>query len=323
MSGYDGLALNRHACLLLCYLVTLCLGLAVVSSAGELGLDVQAQPGLEPVAERLRLLDPRRLEPALQLTGLERVDPPVRVLVAAEGSQAARRAPHWASGYAYSQHGVVVLLPSRVKAYPYRSLELLLQHEVAHVLMARAARGRPLPRWFEEGVAMAAARDWGLEDRTRVWLGVLAGGRVPLADLEPFFHQGSSNAALAYAVSGAFVRDLLERHGPYTTADILALVARGSSFEQAFATAAGVSLERAEAAFWRRRLFWDRWVPVLTSSVTLWTGISLLALYAIRRRRQKDAAIRARWEQEERAFDPDSWSGTDRGGDTSRDETVH
>jgi len=40
-------------------------------------------------------------------------------------------------------------------------------------------------------------------------------------------------------------------------------------------------------------------VPVLTSSVTLWLLITLLALWAIRRRRARDAALRRIWEEEE------------------------
>ena len=75
-------------------------------------------------------------------------------------------------------------------------------------------------------------------------------------------------------------------------------------------------LERWEEGFWRRRLLWDRWVPVLTSSVTVWVGITLLALYAIRKRRQRDATIRARWELEEMGL-----SRLD--DDYETDETIH
>jgi hypothetical protein len=104
----------------------------------------------------------------------------------------------------------------------------------------------------------------------------------------------------AYAIAGTFVRDLLERHGQDVAGDILAEVRRGLPFEAAFARATGETLAAAEASFWSRQSFWYRWVPLLTSSVTLWLGITLLAVWAIRRRRQRDAALRARWEEEEK-----------------------
>ena len=40
-------------------------------------------------------------------------------------------------------------------------------------------------------------------------------------------------------------------------------------------------------------------MPVLTSSVTLWLLITLLALWAMRHRRQRDAAQRRIWEEED------------------------
>jgi hypothetical protein len=37
------------------------------------------------------------------------------------------------------------------------------------VLITRAAGGRPVPRWFHEGLAMAAERTWGFEDQARLF----------------------------------------------------------------------------------------------------------------------------------------------------------
>ena len=48
------------------------------------------------------------------------------------------------------------------------TLEDVLRHEVAHVLISRAAGGRAVPRWFHEGVAMSVDAGWDLS--TRSWL---------------------------------------------------------------------------------------------------------------------------------------------------------
>jgi hypothetical protein len=268
--------------------------------AETLRWEVEAPPELAPVAGRLRRLDPGRLAAAMRLVGLEEAGPPIQVVLAPEDSDVARRVPRWVSGFALSERGLVVLFPSRTPSYPDTSLEDLLRHEIAHVLVARAAGGGEVPRWFHEGVAMIAGLTWGLDDRSRALSAVLVGGEVPLAALDRAFAGSGAEVERAYAIAGAFVRDLLDRHGPDAAARVLAGLSRGLPFEEAFAGALGESLAAAEAAFWQRQTFWYRWVPMLTSSVTLWLAVTALAVWAMRRRRQRDAALRQIWEEEDR-----------------------
>jgi len=261
---------------------------------------VQAPAELRGVAETLRAVDPEVLEPAMARTGLADPGPPILVVLAPESSPAARARPPWFAGYANGASGVVVLMPARTGRYPDGGLVPLLQHEVAHVLIARAAGGGEVPRWFDEGLAMAASRDWQFGDRTRVALAVLTDARLPLARIDAAFVGGPSEVASAYALARDVVRELLERHGQDAGARILAGVARGARFRDAFREATGETLGTFERRYWDDRTFWDRWVPILTSSALLWGGISLLALLAFRRRRARDLDRLEGWEEEER-----------------------
>lgn len=256
---------------------------------------------MSAAAERLAALDPERLWTAVELAGLDDPGPPIRVVLAAEDSPEARAVHGWVAGYARGATGPIILFPDRTPTYPDESLEELLHHEVAHVLIARAARGNPVPRWFNEGTAMAAGGAWGVEDASRFVLASLRGGPVRLADADRLFAGGGAAAARAYAVSGAFVRDLRHRHGPDVTGEILRRVGRGVAFEVAFRQATGEPLAAAEERFWRRRTFWQRWLPFLTSSFALWLAVTLLALWAFLRRRRRDAELAERWAEEERA----------------------
>jgi len=296
--------LNMGLCRTVCSVIfaLFLAGSALATECPE--LRIEAPDSLALAAARVRSFDRTRLVSAMRLVGLEAPGPPIRVILAPEGSDAARTAPEWATGYAYGQAGIVVMIPSRTYAYPYGSLEALLHHEVAHVLIARAAGGHPVPRWFNEGLAMAAARTWDFEDRTRLVLELLPGVRVNFMEVDSLFEQGQGQVNRAYALSGAFVRDLLQRQGIDFPARVLSLVRQGASFEGAFSRAAGMSLKVAEASFFRRQNIWNRWVPFLTSSLTLWMGITLLALYAVKKRRQKDARKKKDWEAEEETIDP-------------------
>lgn len=267
-------------------------------------LVIEAPPRLTDARRRLESLDRARLWTAVELAGLDDPGPPILVVLAPEDSPEARAVHRWVAGYARGASGPIVLFPERTPTYPDDSLEELLHHEVAHVLISRAARGGPLPRWFHEGVAMAAGRAWGIEDRSRFVLATLRGGPVRLAAIDDLFAGGGGSAARAYAVSGAFVQDLIGRHGDGVTGDILRRVGRGVAFDEAFRQATGDTLAAAEESYWRRWTFWQRWLPFLTSSFALWMLVTLLALWAFYRRRRRDAELAERWAREDEPFRP-------------------
>ena len=276
-----------------------------LSRAGGIppALEIEAPPALAGTATELRERPAGELGSVARLMGIEAQGPPIHVVLAPESSDLAREAPSWYSGYAVGDRGLIVLFPARALSYPDATLPDLLRHEVAHVLAARAAGFRPLPRWFDEGLAMQAGNTWGLDERSRLALALLVEGRLPLDDLDRQFTGGQGEVGRAYAIAGAFVHDLVERHGQRIAADVLSGIAHGLPFDAAFENATGTTVESAYAEFWSGRAL-ERWLPVLTSSLTLWLAITFLALWAIRRRRQSDAARRALWDEEERLQPP-------------------
>ncbi len=270
-------------------------GLAAVRAEGPTFV-VEAATGLKAEARRLETLPAGVLDGAARLVGGPGGEA-IRVVLLDERSPAARAAPAWVAGYADAAASTVVLFPERVPRYPDSTLEELLLHELAHVLIDRAALERPVPRWFHEGLALVAGGPWDLRDRSRLSLTMLRDARVELAELDRRFADPGAVAS-AYALAGALVRDLLARHGSDLAARLLSRMRAGATFEQAFRAVTGVAPEEASRSFWRRHTLWYRWLPVLTSSATLWIGVTLLALAAIRRRRRRDAERLAGWEDE-------------------------
>ena len=286
------------------------MALAVASLAGPQGpgevtgrqgaplaprIDLRAPAEMAPQAERLARFDTARLVAVMRLVGLDEAGPPIPVFLAPEDGLLAQQTPAWVAGFATGTE--VVLFPARAPSYPHDSLQELLQHEVAHVLIGRAAGGRRVPRWFHEGVALAAERTWSLGDRTHFALDVAFGGTVSAASIDRLFQAGAGPAARAYRLSGMLVQDLLKVHGPDLPARVLTGMRRGLAFDAAFEAAAGTSVDEATDAFWRRRL-WVTWLPWLTSPAALWTLVTLLALAAF-------AAVR--WRRARRRWDDEEW----------------
>ena len=145
----------------------------------------------------------------------------------------------------------------------------------------------------------------GSPTNTRLAIAVLS-SHDSMRDIDAQFAGGSGSAQRAYAVSGAFVRDLLNRYGPQTPARLLGRLSEGDTFDAAFLAATGATLGEAERVFWRDS-WWYQVIPFATSSLMIWIGIMFLAFLAVRRRAERRAALRALWEE---ASSPDSPQGT-------------
>jgi hypothetical protein len=219
-------------------------------------------------------------------------------VLAAENSDLSRRVSPWIAGFAVGASNLVVLFPARSPSYPDDTLEDVLRHEVTHVLIWRASAGQPVPRWFNEGVAMAAERERGFRDQTQLLYSLVIGSATSLDELNRLFSGGQNEQIRAYALAGALVHDVLQRYGPGVCGDVLRRVSRGIPFDSAFRDATGSTPAEIDSEFWRRQRMWTTWVPIITSSTIVWLAITLLALLAIYARRRKNRAIEKRWAEE-------------------------
>ena len=257
---------------------------------------------LKPYVTRLEKMGSFNFRDTMQMVGLIHPGTPIRVILAEKGSEWARHAPAWASGYALSHRGLIVLLPERVLSYPYDSLENLLAHEVAHILIERAANGKPVPRWMDEGLAMRAAHTWEFEDQARLTWFMVTRDPLSVEELNALFHQDSASAKRAYVLSYALIRYFFKEFGTEWPRVVLANLAEGVPFETAFSLATFKSPGTAVKAFWASQTAWTTWVPVATSSAVLWLGIMALTFYVFKKQRQRAEALKRQWDH-----DSDHW----------------
>jgi hypothetical protein len=262
-------------------------------------LVVDAAPELSAARARLESYDRSALSDIVSFLGLDAPGPPIRVVLAAEEGELARQVSPWTAGFAVGEADLVVLFPSRSPGYPHDTLEDVLRHEVVHVLITRAAGGRPVPRWFHEGLAVALERPWGLEDRSRLASTLLFGPRLTLGGIDSLFAGRQDVQARGYSLSAAMVRYLISDRGRAAPAAILRGMSQGWTFDEAVINVTGRSIPAIESGFWDTQRAWTTWIPLLASSTALWLGVIGLAALAMRRRRQRAADLRRRWEAEE------------------------
>ena len=285
----------RSALALLVVLLTA----SAIRAQGPPSFLIEAPPELAAARRRLETFDPQPLATIVRVVGLSSPGSPMRVVLGRDDDEWARQVPQWTAGFAVGSAGLIVLFPSRSPVYPHDTLEDVLRHEVAHVLISRAADGHPVPRWFHEGLAVAVERPWQLEDRTRLASTLLFGPRLGLGAIDELFAGDQGAQQRAYSLSAALVRYLIHERGSDAPANILRELARVQVFDTALATVTGQSVRELEAAFWDSQRTWTTWVPLIASSTVVWLGVIGLAALAVRRRRQRSRQLRRHWDDEE------------------------
>jgi hypothetical protein len=270
---------------------------AVASDGPRLQID--APPELLQVRHRLEAFGPSSLADVVQLVGVVTSEPPIHIVLTAESSELARRVQPWIAGFADGESNTIVIFPARSPSYPDDTLEDVLRHEVAHILIWRASAGHPVPRWFHEGVAMTAERARRFQDQTQLFYQLMTGSAAGLDELDRLFAGSQADQTRAYALAGAMAGDLFQRYGSNLAGNILWRVGHGESFDVAFAEVTDKTASAFEADFWRRQRIWTSWLPILSSPTVLWLGVTALALLAIYFRHRKNRKIEKQWEEED------------------------
>jgi hypothetical protein len=263
-------------------------------------LVVDAPASLGAAAQRVRAIDLDAFAQSLAAAGLP-MPASIAISLVPRDDPGSAQTPSWIVGLASGTSNILVF-PDRTGAYPHDSLETVVRHEIVHLALNTRARGRPLPRWFHEGVAVAIESGWGARDELRLLLTAL--DPPSLADIGRLFASDAySDSAQAYLLSAALVDDIRQRDGADAPGRIAEQVAAGLPFDTAFRTATGETVQDAADRAWRgyRRL--SRWVPVISSASTVWTVILVLAGLAFVARLRHRRALRRQWDAEEEGDD--------------------
>ncbi len=213
-------------------------------------------------------------------------------------------APEWAAGYMIPTLRIGAIRIDKASSYPYGTLESVLAHESAHLMLHDALAGR-LPLWFDEAVATAQGRKWSAEDAWAYSRALLLADVPSLAGLDSSFHASAGEAEVAYVASFSFLSWSEHRYG----ADVIPRLLRVTKvrpFPIAWQVVTHATLARSEAEWRRASLIRYRWIPLITASSTLWILISLLAIWAGLRRRARARAARERWAEAEGSTEEES-----------------
>jgi hypothetical protein len=239
--------------------------------------------------------------------GLPRPRGPVTIAIAGDDREFREwigpTVPEWGSAVAFPAENRVVMQGRRAGARAGDPLEVL-RHELAHLALHEAL-GDLTPRWFDEGYASFAAREWSREDALRANLALAIRGTPTLDELERWFGGGAARAEAAYALAYRAVAELAALDPERGLSVLFVEWARTRNLDSAIRNAYGLTLAGFEAR-WRdrtRRRYGGLAILADVTLAGLFVFIIVLPLYVARRRRdrQRLAALRAADEAAERA----------------------
>ncbi len=164
--------------------------------------------------------------------------------------------PEWAEGLFDGR----LRIPVRAEMITQRnfsdSLEVVLRHELVHALLAQLSGGRPLPPWFDEGLAQRLSCD-GRPCGTFQFEGRPGGFLAEPAFQTPYISLSAINAGRAYRQSLYLVRLLETKGGDDALRRIIQAITPSSRLDSdALLAPVGLSfkdLHQAAAASWQAR----------------------------------------------------------------------
>lgn len=207
--------------------------------------------------------------------------------------------PDSVTGVAYPHLSRMVLRSPRDFGSTQSQLRKTFIHELTHLLLGQAfARTEGVPRWLNEGLAMYQSREWHFDRVFTMTQAVLSRSLIPLNDLTAAFPRQEGERERAYCQSFYLIAFLVSEYGTPQLQNFIRAYAKEKVLEDVLLTTYGMNLYELERRWHRWLTLRFNWIPLITSSITLWFGIALIFLLSYLKKRRDVRVIVQNWEGE-------------------------
>lgn len=212
--------------------------------------------------------------------------------------------PDWGAGIALlDQAKIVIKSPKYMRIG--KSFGELIGHELAHIMIHRAAKGRWLPRWLHEGFAMYISGEWHIGQDILVARAAWTGNLIPLHQLENLSTFKGVQANLAYTESYLAASNLLRQNDPYVLPDLLDMYRRNADFYLSWKSVMGQDYVNWITTWQARTSRQYHFFFFLVDSELFWIILALVFILLFVAKKAQNARTRKRWKREEMINPPD------------------
>jgi hypothetical protein len=245
-----------------------------------------------------------------QLTGyLGEIEiPPVKVYLVDDLERFERliggRFPEWGAAAALPARGMIVIKsPDRHRLG--KSLTELVGHEYTHIVLAHKAAFAPIPRWFNEGLAMLVGMDWSWENNMAMSKAGAMGQFISLTEIDRVNSFTGPRAQLAYGQSYLAVRYLRENYGDSSLVRFVSTLAVGGSVDDALMAATGSTLSEFETEYHVFLTEHYNLVSLFTNTMLFWLFLALLVVVGFFVKYRQRRKYYEKWEEDEKLHSTD------------------
>lgn len=197
--------------------------------------------------------------------------------------------PDWGVGFADAENSLIIICAPRVVKGNI-DVKSIIKHELAHIVLGGAAGEYPLPRWFNEGIAMYCSQEWRFGRERVLAIANFTNSLIPLSSLEYTFPSDARRAELAYTESFSAVAYIIKNFGREALRDIMRNLGE-ENFDGALFSALAITYGEftREWGAWAKKTY--NWAYFLSTNWFLWIIILVVFLVvgiiSLRGRRRK------------------------------------
>ena len=208
--------------------------------------------------------------------------------------------PDWVSGVAYHKLSLIILKSPRAVRGTHYDLRKTFIHEISHVLLGSGFRnGERIPRWLNEGIAMYESREWSFTRVSTITQAVLTDSLLPLPEITHRFPRTRREAELAYCQSFYLISFLITNYGKEKFHHFIRYYSRERMLEDTLLKVYGMNVRQLERKWHSYLKMRFSWIPLITSTSTLWFIITLIFICSYIRKKRKASMTLQQWEKEE------------------------
>lgn len=211
--------------------------------------------------------------------------------------------PNWSEGVASPSNNVIILKSPNLLP-DHAVISKIAIHELTHIILHKAVNGHPIPRWFNEGMAVYYSGEKSFASGSLISKALITKSIIDLKDINEVLNFHSDKAQLAYQESYLAILYLFEQFGKEKVKQIISLMGKGKNLDLAFLEAIGMDTVDFEYDWYHYIKKQYRWRFLIDFDTYLWIFILALFLVGFMIIRRRNRLTIQRWENDE-----NSWSG--------------
>jgi len=207
--------------------------------------------------------------------------------------------PQWVGAVTLFPQDLMVVRSPDISRSTMREYRKTVVHELIHLLQGQFVPLNLTPVWFNEGLALYYAGEFGWRERVVISKALVRDQLIPLVKLEQILQFNQPQADLAYAESASIIEFMENVYGDGTAVAILERMREGENFEQAVLKVTNCEYDDLINRWQTYIAKKYNWIFLLDIQNILWLIIPLIAFLAYWSIRRRNKVTLEQWNVEE------------------------